>query len=578
MITSQGNRVTYDLTGGLVGEYSIPFRFWANQEIKVYLLRTTGEVTLLEEGDTKDYTITNTGSGGTLTRKSGWGDSHKSLTIYREIPITQETDYAEGGVVSMETLEADLDRAAARDQQLQEKISRVITTNITDESSGMELPSKEERKGKWLYFDDTTGSVTVTEKWEVSGVFPLPGASGRANRFLGFDSAGAVELRDLDTQYAVALTLTDSYLSKKNPFSYSENKLVVSAPLSIPVYNSSTNRWVLFTVVSNVEITESHLDTGTFDVGKDYYVYACDNDGALVFRISLNATYPLGFTGKARKIGGFHFGHIRKVSDDGLWVPVDGAGQKFGSGTPNWKDNVTVGIVPNSVWDLKNRPKCSPEGMVKVGHIWVDIYMASAAESITFENGTGGLHVASGRLQSKYGQVPVSGTEGLNWYGFNELAARSGKRLLTYGEWIKAAYGNPQGLDSADTYGWTKTTNNARARTGCQVNNSTGTYDPTTGIKPAAISAYNIVDAVGNLYEWLDELSNRHDSTSWAWQDVLGSGKGQAYLPNSTGLVAYIAGANWNWGVRAGPRTINVSRYLWYANTAVGSRLACDSL
>ena len=367
-----------------------------------------------------------------------------------------------------------------------------------------------------------------------------------------------------------------AYLVKKNPFSYQENKLTLKKDTVISLLNVE---WKIFVITSDIELSAADLDTGSFQVGKDYYVYLCDNGGDGIIKLSANSTYPSGFNASSsRKIGGFHFGHIRKVSTDGLWVPVDGAGQKFGAGTPNWKDNVTVGIVPNSVWDLKNRPKCSPEGMVKVGHIWVDIYMASAAESITFENGTGGLHVASGRLQSKYGQVPVSGTEGLNWYGFNELAARSGKRLLTYGEWIKAAYGNPQGLDSADTYGWTKTTNNARARTGCQVNNSTGTYDPTTGIKPAAISAYNIVDAVGNLYEWLDELSNRHDSTSWAWQDVLGSGKGQAYLPNSTGLVAYIAGANWHEGVRAGPRAVTVGDCPWGVRTCIGSRLACDSL
>lgn len=366
-------------------------------------------------------------------------------------------------------------------------------------------------------------------------------------------------------------------LEKKNPFSYVTNVVTVKSGSVLTIKNGGA--WKSFRVEADVDLSETDLDAGTFEVGKDYYVYLVDDGADGQFIISLNTTFPAGHSADdSRKIGGFHFGYVRKVSSDGLWVPVDSEGTKFGAGSVGWKDNVTTGIVPNSVWDLVNRPKCSPEGMVKVGHIWVDIYMASAAESITLEGGTNGLHVASGRLQSKYGQVPVSGSEGLNWYGFNELATRSNKRLLSYGEWVKSAYGNPQGLDGADTYGWTKTTNSARARTGCRVNATTGAHDAAAGIKPAAISAFNIVDAVGNLYEWLDELSNRHDSTAFAWQDVLGSGKGQAYLPNNVGMVAYIAGASWDGGVLAGPRAVNVCSYPWNVYTYIGSRLACDNL
>ncbi len=369
----------------------------------------------------------------------------------------------------------------------------------------------------------------------------------------------------------------DRILEKKNPYAYASNVIVVKSGTVLTILNAA---WKSFRLSADVELTEANLDAGAaFEVGKDYYVYLVDDGADGQFIISLNTTFPAGHSADdSRKIGGFHFGYVRKVSSDGLWVPVDSEGTKFGAGSVGWKDNVTTGIVPNSVWDLVNRPKCSPEGMVKVGHIWVDIYMASAAESITLEGGTNGLHVASGRLQSKYGQVPVSGSEGLNWYSFNELATRSNKRLLSYGEWVKSAYGNPQGLDGADTYGWTKTTNSARARTGCRVNASTGEHDAAAGIKPAAISAFNIVDAVGNLYEWLDELSNRHDSTAFAWQDVLGSGKGQAYLPNNVGTVAYIAGAVWSEGVHAGPRAVGVHRYPWDVSTNIGSRLACDNL
>jgi formylglycine-generating enzyme required for sulfatase activity len=323
------------------------------------------------------------------------------------------------------------------------------------------------------------------------------------------------------------------------------------------------------------------LDTGgSFAVGTDYYFYICIQDnGDAAFVISANATYPSGFTAQnSRKVGGFHYGHIRHVADDGAWAPIDSNNVKFGATGTDWKNNVSIGIVPNSVWDLANRPLCSPEGMVKVGRKWFDIYQSSAAVAIELEGS--GLHVKSGKLQSKYGQLPVTGTEGANWYVFAELAALSDKRMMSYAEFIAAARGNPQGEDAADNYGWTKTTNGARARVGCQVNPSSGAFDGTSGIKPYAISAANLVDCVGNVWEWLDELSNRHTvptADAWGYFDVLGSGKGQAYLPNATGFVAYIAGGSWHSGVHAGARAVLVYYYPWYVHSGSGVRLACDA-
>ena len=113
--------------------------------------------------------------------------------------------------------------------------------------------------------------------------------------------------------------------------------------------------------------------------------------------------------------------------------------------------------------------------------------------------------------------------------------------------------------------------------TGCGVNPSTGVYDEAAGIKKFAVSAYNCVDTIGNVWEWLSDYSNRHDTTSWAWQDVLGAGMGQAYLPNAAGLTAFIAGGHWDSGVHCGPRAVSLGNSPWNRGTSVGSRLACDA-
>jgi formylglycine-generating enzyme required for sulfatase activity len=372
----------------------------------------------------------------------------------------------------------------------------------------------------------------------------------------------------------------NSFIAKRDPFSYAADRLVISDECGFDVFDGNVWRQVVNRGLIDTAAV-SLLDAGgTFQAGTDYYVYVCiGENGDAEIKVSANATYPGGYTAQnSRKIGGFHYGHIRHVADDGSWTPIDSNGVKFGSTGTQWKDNVSIGIVPNSVWDLKNRPACLPDGTVKISEtLWRDIYKASAAIPIEMEGS--GLHVKAGRLQSKYGQLPVTGTEGLNWYGFAELAALSGKRLPTYAEFIAAARGNPQGEDGADNYGWTKTTNNARARTGCKVNPSTGAFDDAAGIKPYAISAMNCVDAIGNVHEWLDDLSYGQDGSAagWVWRDGLGSGKGQAYLYNDVGLVALTAGGHWSNGVHTGPRAVSAVHYPWYVAMYGGVRLACDA-
>src|SRR5574343_115314 len=49
------------------------------------------------------------------------------------------------------------------------------------------------------------------------------------------------------------------------------------------------------------------IDTGAIAAGTDYFVYACNSSGTLVFKTSTASTYPSGFAAAtSRKIGGFH--------------------------------------------------------------------------------------------------------------------------------------------------------------------------------------------------------------------------------------------------------------------------------
>ena len=313
-------------------------------------------------------------------------------------------------------------------------------------------------------------------------------------------------------------------------------------------------------------LNASNLDVGSaFAVGCDYYVYICDSrldaeDEKYV--ISLNSTYPNGWNASnSRKIGGFHYGRCRKV-DDNL-QPVNSSGVIFGTG---WESAVSNGILPRSVWTLGHRPKCNPEGMVYLGGgTWIDIYLSS-------DDGAYGL-------KSEYNCAPMTGTEGMNWYTFAERLMKSGKRMPDYSEFCAYAFGSPQGLDDANTNAWTATTNTGRGTTGSVVN---------------AVSAVGCVDAVGRVYEWLNDLITRaehatnatyHASEAWGWDltSPLKTGAtqydvGNIYQYYYASLAALVAGGYWSSGACAGARAVSCYNCPWNVSTAIGVRGACDSM
>ena len=316
----------------------------------------------------------------------------------------------------------------------------------------------------------------------------------------------------------------------------------------------------------NTVLNASNLDIGAaFAVGSDYYVYICDSRQDAQdeqYIISLNSTYPSGWNASnSRKIGGFHYGRCRKINDN--MQPVNSSGAIFGTG---WESAVSNGILPRSVWTLGHRPKCSPEGMVYLGGgTWVDIYLNS-------DDGAQGL-------KSEYNCAPMTGTEGMNWYTFTERLMKSGKRMPDYSEFCAYAFGSPQGLDGANTNAWTATTNTGRGTTGSVVN---------------AVSAVGCVDAVGRVWEWLNDLITRaehatntefHPTVAWGWDkksplrdNATKYDVGNIYQYYAYSLAALVAGGSWGSGVRAGARAVDCFHYPWRVLTAIGVRGACDSM
>ena len=279
--------------------------------------------------------------------------------------------------------------------------------------------------------------------------------------------------------------------------------------------------WLLDTDVDVA--TGADIDTGAISNGKDYYVYACDNGGALAFLISLASTYPAGYAAAtSRKLGGFHT----------LCVDVGTiAGHTLTDFTAN-------SILPQSVWDLKHRALSGSEGMVwsDEAGLWVDIYLAS---------GTGASTV------SVYGGT-ISDTR--NWMDFVDDFGAVKKTLLGDDEFQLIAAGSNEETNIA------------------------GSADPvTTGghVDTASrrmISNIGCEDCCGALYQWLRDQSAMYDDAIVAgWYDLPGN-KGSLYRPVDMNDVKLLAGGRWTKAADCGSRSRSADVFRWYTATNVGGR------
>ena len=140
MLSSDKNKVQYALADPFPTEFSITFKYWAKSEITAVLSFDDGSPDQELVQDT-DYSLTDPGDTGTLTRITAWTDAVR-LTIYRTVSLTQGTDLRNGEAIDADVLESDIDRAAARDQQLEETMERAITVPITDPEGSFQLPTK----------------------------------------------------------------------------------------------------------------------------------------------------------------------------------------------------------------------------------------------------------------------------------------------------------------------------------------------------------------------------------------------------------------------------------------------------
>ena len=155
-VSSDVSKITYQAGGG-APPYDVPFLYLATSHVEVIHRAADGAETVWLEGTQYMLTPPGEASGGQLTVLTSPIDyslgAGESLTIRRNVPLTQEADYQEAGRFPAETHEQALDKLTMIAQQIAERASRTLTVPRTDQAGDMELPIDDERASRFLAFD-----------------------------------------------------------------------------------------------------------------------------------------------------------------------------------------------------------------------------------------------------------------------------------------------------------------------------------------------------------------------------------------------------------------------------------------
>lgn len=119
--------------------FAYTFRILDQTHLRVVLTNAAGVETVLAL--TTHYSVSGVGSsgGGSITMVTAPATG-ETLTVVRDVPFTQETDYQNQGAYYAETVEDAIDLLTMTDQQLAESIGRSVTLPVASTITDLTLP------------------------------------------------------------------------------------------------------------------------------------------------------------------------------------------------------------------------------------------------------------------------------------------------------------------------------------------------------------------------------------------------------------------------------------------------------
>ena len=213
-VSSTISRADYN-GNGLTRVFGVPFYFLEDAHVKVFATTlTTGVVRTLTLGS--DYNLTGAGNeaGGSATLSPFAPDASQRISIVRDVPLTQETDYVENDPFPAAAHEDALDKLTMIVIQQNEGFSRALSVPLPEQALAS-LPAAALRAGRILAFD-SYGNPTVFDPSSIPGsdgalVAALAAAFGSSDPTKGASLVTFQSAANGSIARPVAQKLSDTY-------------------------------------------------------------------------------------------------------------------------------------------------------------------------------------------------------------------------------------------------------------------------------------------------------------------------------------------------------------------------------
>lgn len=202
-LTTEDLFETYEGNASTVNGYVIPFPFLSDSHIKVSVTSSAGVVTVL---DPSEYTVD--GAAALVYTGTAWADTY-TVTVYRELPITQPTEFLPSGPFRPAAVEMEFDRGRMIDQQL----NRILARCFKLADPGGTATDFQAEPNSLMGFD-SLGNPTTVDQDEVRELAQLAGGDAGSPQATFADAAArAARVPDYVGQLGYQRDTGESYFS-----------------------------------------------------------------------------------------------------------------------------------------------------------------------------------------------------------------------------------------------------------------------------------------------------------------------------------------------------------------------------
>lgn len=289
-ISDVTRRIVYSGSAG-TGPYSFAFEVLEQTDIAVY--KNTTLLTI-----TTDYTVTigvdGTGSVTLVVAATG----ADQITIVGDRAVARSTDFVTGGDLFANSLNDEFDSLVIFTQQVKETADRGLKASITDPTDvNMTLPGKDDRKGKVLAFDSTSGDPVSGPA--LDSMITVIAQSANINTV-------ADNIADVNT---VATNITNvnnvgGSIANVNTVAGSDANIATVATNIASVNTTATNIADIITAANDLNEAVSEIDTVANNIASVQTVGDNIADVNTVAGISGNVTTVAGISANVTTVAG----------------------------------------------------------------------------------------------------------------------------------------------------------------------------------------------------------------------------------------------------------------------------------